>query len=106
MRANASAGHSAITASASGKRSGVAKRERGSTTNARQPAAFATRQSATAKSMAPKTTSRGGVRGEEVGWESTDPRGRAGHIHEQRHITVLVQLAALDPDQLLGVGAG
>ena len=86
----ASAGHSAITSSASGKRSGVAKRERGSTTNGRQPAARATRQSAAAKSTAPKTTSRGGGR---------------DHVDEQRRAFVLAQLGALAPDQLLGGGA-
>ena len=48
MRANASSGQAAMTSSASGKRSWVANWERGSQTNARQPAARARRQSAAA----------------------------------------------------------
>ena len=73
-----------MTSSASGKRSRVANRPRGSTTNGRQPAARAMRQSAAAKSTAPKTISRGGG-----ATTSTN--------------SVAAQLRALGPHQLLGV---
>ena len=56
----ASSGHAAITSSASGKRSHVAKRLRGSITNGRQPLRRASAASWVAKSTAPKISSRGG----------------------------------------------
>ena len=58
--AKATSGQATITSSAAGKRSAVAKRARGSTTNGRHPASLATSASCAAKSMAPTIISRGG----------------------------------------------
>ena len=76
--AKPSPGQATITASAPGKRSGVAKRGRGSITNGRQPAARASRVSAAASGTAPIAISRGAG---SAGSAKLGPRSSAPATH-------------------------